>query len=99
MAYVTSASTLAQVQAAYDDAASYAMEANVTKAKEFIAACIVLLRRTPSTVMHTNEGGTEQVSYNPQTIQAEKTRAEQWLAAYQVQARQVKYPDFDLFRS
>lgn len=45
MSTLSSASTNAQVEAAYDDNASYAEDASVTKAKAFITACRIILRR------------------------------------------------------
>lgn len=48
MPSLTSASTLAQVEASYDDNASYAEDASVAKAKAFVTACRILLRRLPA---------------------------------------------------
>jgi len=53
MAFLSSSSTLAQVQAAYDDNASYDLEsdeaAGLVKAAKFIEACRILIRRRPMT--------------------------------------------------
>ena len=47
MSTLSSASTLTEVEAAYDDNASYAEDASVAKAKAFVTACRFLIRRLP----------------------------------------------------
>jgi hypothetical protein len=47
MSYVNSSSSLAQVQAAYDDNASYDVERDPAKARAFITAARILVNRIP----------------------------------------------------
>jgi hypothetical protein len=74
---IDSSSTLEAVQAAYDDAASYAEDNSITKARAFVTACRILLRRMP-------RSSGDQVSHlalSPELIQAEIERGMQWIAA------------------
>ena len=48
MSTLNGSSTLAQVQAAYDDNASYAEDSSVSKCRAFLTACRILLRQTRS---------------------------------------------------
>ena len=48
MSTLTSASTLAQVQAAYADNASYVEDNSVAKCRAFITACTILLLKLPA---------------------------------------------------
>ena len=75
--YVTSGSTDVEVFAAYEDNATYDLEASATKCRQFICACRVLLLRRPATVA---QGGTS-VSEAPELIQTQLSQAEEWLAA------------------
>ena len=77
MSTLTSASTLAQVQAAYVDNASYAEDGSAAKAKAFLTACRVLLLKLPA------EAGTREgtMRLNPELIQNEMAEARAWLAA------------------
>ena len=49
MATVDSSSTLAQVQAAFDDACSWVEDQDIAKARALVTAGTILLRRVPST--------------------------------------------------
>lgn len=76
-AYVTSASTNAEVRGAYDDNADYDVIASTTKAKLFIVAARVLLRRTL-----TQQGvGAHSMSDDPAKIREELERAMAWWRA------------------
>lgn len=77
MATLSSTSTLAQIQAAYDDNASYAEDGSVAKAKVFVTACRLLLRRTPSGVTH----GAGSVSMDVNQIRQELEDARQYISA------------------
>jgi hypothetical protein len=74
---LSSSSTLVEVQNAYDDNASYAEDGDVAKAKAFITACRILLRRMPG------ESGTREQHFkmNPELIQKEMEAAQQFVAA------------------
>ena len=57
MSTLSSASTLAQIEAAYKDNACYEEDASVAKAKIFVTACRLLIR-TPSQISKTTSGMT-----------------------------------------
>lgn len=77
MSSLSSASTLAQVEAAYDDNASYAEDGSVAKAKAFVTALSILLRRSPA------EAGTREshVRLSPELLYKQLTDARAWLQA------------------
>lgn len=74
---IDSTSTLAQVQAAYDDNASYAAERSLAKAQAFTTAARILLRRIP--MESSSRDGA--VRFQMDLISKEIERAEQWIAA------------------
>lgn len=91
-------STLAQVQAAYDSNASYVEDNSIAKARAFITACSILLRRTPSNM----EKASNTLSFNVQAIKQERDDALAWLLARDPTAQigpSVTYVDFRNFRT
>lgn len=78
MATLSSASTLAQVKAAYDDNASYEEVGSVAKARAFVTAARILLRRMPASA----GAGGAYVSLSPTTIRDELHAAQTWLASH-----------------
>lgn len=80
MSTLSSASTLAQVQAAYDDNASYAEDNSVAKCKAFITACRMLIRRTPVRAVHGGRGAGEELESSIELIRKELEAAKGWLA-------------------
>ena len=76
MSTLGSSSTLAEVQAAYDDNASYREDADTTKAAAFITACSILMRRIPRSA---ESGGRERIEHELVRIENERNRAEIWL--------------------
>jgi hypothetical protein len=72
---VDSSSTLAQVEAAYDDNADYRDSSSVTKAREFAKACRILVRRYLSGV--SNDGTS--VNRNVELIKDQLEDVEVWL--------------------
>ena len=77
MAFVTSANTLQEIKDAFDDNASYKVEGDIAKAKEFIVAAMVYLRRV---VDLTTQGDTT-VRDEPEKIQKMLESAEEWWTA------------------
>lgn len=77
MSSINSSSTLAQVQAAYDDNASYAEDNDVSKARAFLTACRILMRRTP------RESGTREghMTLSVDLLKDQITDVQGWLAA------------------
>ena len=97
---ITSASTLAEVIAQYEDAADYDVTADTAKAKLFIVACRFLLRRNPNEVAH----GTGRVRIEPGAIQGELKKAEAWLETNDTTSAAgprgyVRYANFRNFRT
>ena len=78
MSALSSASTLDEINAAYDDNASYREDGSVAKAKVFITACSMLRRRIPSLVQ---SGNRHQVQMRVDLIRAEREDAQKWLTS------------------
>lgn len=76
MSTLTSASTLEAVQAAYDDNASYAEDNSPAKARLFITACRILIRREPRWIKH---GNRHEIQLN--VLRDELREAQAWLSA------------------
>jgi hypothetical protein len=74
---LSSTSTTAEVQAAYDTNASYAEDNSLPKVRAFITAVRILLRRTASNVVK----GSNQVSLNLEVLEKELARAQAWFEA------------------
>ena len=74
---IDSSSTFAQVEAAYDDNASYAEENSPAKARAFVTAGTILLRRMPEA------SGTREANfqYRMDLIEKQVREARDWLAA------------------
>lgn len=99
MSTLSSTSTLAQIEAAYVDNASYAEDASVTKAKAFITACRILLLKLPK------EAGTRdsRTAFNSDLIQREMETAQEWVSANDTASSPSGGPvvtrtSFELFR-
>lgn len=90
MSALSSSSTLAEVQAAYDDNAAYAEDDSAAMAAEFVTACRILLRRLPKSVMR---GASDQVALEPEMIRQEMVAAQRWLAGKRTGGG-VVHPDF-----
>jgi hypothetical protein len=76
MSTINSSSTLAQVQAAYDDNASYDQDNDPGKAKAFLTACRILLSRLP----HSTSMGMDHTQLNTDLIAQQMQDARNWLA-------------------
>lgn len=74
MSAISSISTLPQVQAAYDDNASYAEDGSIPKARAFITAARILLRRLPD---HSTPEAS--LRFRVDLIQSEIREAQKWL--------------------
>ncbi|HWC89574.1 MAG TPA: hypothetical protein VG433_07965 [Pirellulales bacterium] len=91
---LSSASTLAQVQASYDDNAAYAELGDTGMCASFITACRILLRRLPQEASHGN--GRNTVQWNLSVILESQKKAERWLATQQTATNpSVVFPVFD----
>ena len=76
---LTSSSTLADAEAAWDDNADYAEVGSTTKAQAFIQAGRILLRRLPSRVA--SGRGAADTTLNVGAIERQLQQAQRWLAA------------------
>ena len=78
MSTLSSASTLAEIEAAYADSASYAEDNSVAKARAFVTACRLLLLKYPKRT------GTPQAELETaiDLIAQEKAAAEKWLESH-----------------
>lgn len=74
---LSSASTNTEVKAAYDDNCGYDLDDDVTKCKEFIRACRILVRRMAEEI----RTGNSSVSDTYKKIQDELKKAESWWTA------------------
>lgn len=77
MASVTSASTVAEIEAAYVDNGSYVEDQSVTKCRAFITAARALLIKLPTVATK----GANSLSYRVESVQRELERAQAWLEA------------------
>ncbi len=96
MATVDSSSTDAQVEAAYDDNSSYQEDDSVTKARAFITAARILLRRYFSSDTEDNTSRSRRI----ESIENELERARKWLELNDStrSSTSVTYADFRGFR-
>jgi hypothetical protein len=77
---ITSASTLAQVQAEYENNADFESPPSPAKAQAFIVACRYLLVRLPSNMDHASGSGRRAIQRNLEVIQGELEWARAWVA-------------------
>lgn len=90
MSSLSSASSNAQVWAAFDDNASFEEDGSPTKAAAFVTACLILLRRRPSSA--TTDGVA--VSFDSGAIETELQRARSWLRSQSANGDSIRYLDF-----
>ncbi len=76
MSTLNSSSTLAEIEAAYADNASYCEDASVSKARAFITACRLLLLNLPAKAAF---GKAESVEIETRLLAEQITEAKQWL--------------------
>ena len=77
MSTLTSSSTDAEVEAAYDDNASYREDQSTAKAKAFITACRILIRRCATRM---GERG-DLLEFDVGLLRDEQRAAESWAQA------------------
>lgn len=97
MSTLDSTSTLAEVQAAYDDNASYEEEGSLAKAAAFVTACRILRRR----ILRVSQQGSTRAEIDPATLQVELQAAQRWIAANSANAAAgggTRFSSFEEFR-
>jgi hypothetical protein len=97
MSSLSSSSTTVQVKAAYDDNASYLEDGDVSKAKTFLTACMILKRRVPLRSTHAGADMTKE------SLNQDIEDVKDWLAQNDVTpgpnpSAAVKFADFRDFR-
>ena len=80
MATLDASSSLAEVRAAYADAASFEEDASPAKARSFITACRLLLALLPKRSAHGDRGSNE-VELDLTVLERQLVEARRWLAA------------------
>lgn len=95
MSTLSSASTLEQIQAAYDDTASYEEDGSESKCRAFITAARMLLNRYPLEAAH---AGGPSLRLPVESIRAELNEARSWLSAH-VSGGAVRMASFEEFRA
>jgi hypothetical protein len=97
MSTLSASSSYSEIRAAFDDNASYEEDGSVAKAKAFITACRMLLRRTPKRAAV--GGGGHELELDPAIIKEMMADAQEWIAANDVIAGgRTTYADFTNFR-
>ena len=96
MSALNSASTLAEIKAAYADNASYSEDGSVAKAKSFITACRLWLMKIPRRVAR---GGpaSEEVEMEPRLLIDQIQEAKRYVVC-NAQHEATMYSDFTNFR-
>ena len=96
MSTLSSSSTDIEVQAAYDDNASYQEDGSQVKAHAFITACRFLARRLPMSAARDGQSATRE------SLREEIADAKNWLASNPgtsgAGSLRVRYGDFQDFR-
>lgn len=94
-----STSTLVEIEAAYDDSASYEEDRSVAKCRAFITAVRLLLRRYRRKIQR---GSGTAIENDVAPLKAELQRAQTWLAQHDTSATggggSVRFASFENFR-
>jgi len=93
---LSSSSTLAEIQAEYDDNASYAEDDSVAKAAAFVTACRMLLRVIPKVSVQGGRGGFE-LHTDPESLRQQISEATRWRSLRQT-AGGVRHTSLEDFR-
>ena len=96
MSTLSSSSTTAEVNASYDDNSSYFEDRSVAKARAFVTAVTILMRRRAARVTHSGE------DIELQSLREEKQAAEGYIAsnaAVEEGGAGVKHVSFADYRS
>lgn len=96
---LSSASTTAQVLAAYADNGSYEENDSLSEAKAFVSACRILLspKHLVSRSASGGRSGTE-VEYDVTVVEREKDRSQRWIEQKLGESGNVVHADFSNFR-
>ena len=83
---LTSASTLTEVESAYDNNATYAEDRSVAKCRDFVTACRMLIRRLPTVQVK----GANSLSFNLENLRKELEDAQAWLLEHTTPAADIQ---------
>jgi len=93
---LSSSSTLAEIQASYDDNASYAEDDSTAKAAAFVTACRILLRVIAKASVQGGRGGFE-LHTDPESLRSEMAAANRWRSLRQTTGG-VRHTSLENFR-
>lgn len=82
MSTLNGSSSLAQIKAAFGDAASYAEDDSITKARAFKTAVILLMQRTPKRTRIGGSGSGEEIEFDHATLRRFLDDVNRWIAAH-----------------
>lgn len=95
---LSSASTLAQIEACYDDNASYQEDGSVSECRSFLTACRMLLRRYSAEAQKAGSGNRLRMDENLRQLEQQISEAKAWLASATAAGNDVVYPNFQTLR-
>ena len=81
MSTLSSASTTAEVRAAYDNNASWFEDQSAAKARAFVTACNILLARLPKRVSRSASSAANEIELDLVQIEKQRTAASKWLVS------------------
>ena len=97
MSDLSSASTLAEIKAAYANNASYLEDNSPAKARAFITACRMLLMRLPKRISKGGSQG-EEVELDPRLLAEQIGEAQRFLTEHNVASAPTKCFSIENFR-
>jgi len=98
MSSLTSASTLADIKAAYADNASYLEDGSAVKARLFITACRLLLLALPKRAMKGGRTSGEEIELDPSLLAGQINEAKRFLTEANLVAAPPKLFSVEYFR-
>ena len=98
MSSLTSASTLAEIRAAYADNASYLEVGSAVKARTFITACRLLLLSLPKRAMKGGRSSGEEIELEPRLLAEQIGEAKRFLSEANLAAATPKVFSIENFR-
>jgi hypothetical protein len=95
---LSSSSTLAEIEAVYDDNASYMEDSSAAECLAFITAGRMLLRRYAAEAQKAASGNRLRLDENIRQINAQLAQASEWLNSASAAGNQVITPSFQFLR-
>ena len=98
MSSLSSTSTLAEINAAYADNASYLEDNSPAKARAFVTACRLLVLKLPKRTSKGGRGQGEEVELDPRLLAEQITEAKRFLTAAGIASAPSKCYSIEDFR-